>query len=93
MPKIYLNPKFNGSCKQFTRRDTTRKHHVYATLLRFRNNPSHPSLHTEKLVHSNVWSIRLDKGNRLFFFWNNTKDTAIFFFVGPHDAYKTIGKK
>ncbi|HCM81868.1 MAG: hypothetical protein UV63_C0036G0013 [Microgenomates group bacterium GW2011_GWC1_43_11] len=93
MPKIYLNPKFHGTCKQFVRRNSARKRHVYKTLLCFRNNPSYPSLHIEKLSHSDIWTIRLDKGNRLFFFWNKTKDTAIFFFVGHHDAYKTIGKK
>jgi Txe/YoeB family toxin of Txe-Axe toxin-antitoxin module len=93
MPKIHYDPSFLSSYKQFIRRNAKLRQRINQKLLIFEKNPSHPSFHIEKLVHTEVWSIRLDKGNRLFFFWNKTKDTAIFFFVGSHDAYKTIGKK
>jgi len=66
---------------------------VNEKLLFFEKYPTHPSFHLEKLIKTKIWSIRLNKGNRLFFVWNKTKDTAIFFFIGPHDAYRTIGKK
>lgn len=58
--------------------------------MRFTKNPQHPSLRLEKLQGSKVWSIRVDRGNRLFFIWSDTDDTAIFFLVGPHDAYRKL---
>ena len=43
----------------------------------FKNNPFHPSLHTEKLhpKHHEVWSFRVDQAYRV-----------IFKFVGPNHA-------
>ena len=52
----------------------------------FRQNPFHPSLHTEKLEPKGkqVWSFRIDKKYRIFFrFTNGNK--ALFLTVGPHD--------
>ncbi len=56
----------------------------------FRENPFHPSLHTEKLNPKNreVWSFRVDKSYRIVFRFTNGK-TAMFLTVGPHDwVYK-----
>jgi len=52
----------------------------------FRENPFHPSLHTEKLVPRNkeLWSFRIDKKYRIIFRFKNGS-TAIFLLVGPHD--------
>lgn len=52
----------------------------------FRENPFHPSLHTEKLEPRNkeVWSFRVDKRYRIFFRYIN-KGKVLFLTVGPHD--------
>lgn len=52
----------------------------------FRQNPFHPSLHTEKLEPKGkqVWSFRINKRYRIFFrFINGNK--VFFLTVGPHD--------
>ena len=53
----------------------------------FVDNPKHPSLNLEKLKGSSYWTIRIDKGNRIFFIWIN-KTTALFIDIGKHDMYK-----
>lgn len=52
----------------------------------FRENPFHPSLHTEKLEprQKEVWSIRVDRRYRIVFRFIDG-DTALFLTVGPHD--------
>jgi len=52
----------------------------------FRENPFHPSLHTEKLEpkHRGLWSFRIDRRHRIVFrFLNGT--SALFLSIGPHD--------
>ena len=56
----------------------------------FRDNPFHPSLHTEKLEphRKEVWSIRVDRRYRIAFRFIDG-DTVLFLTVGPHDwVYK-----
>lgn len=51
----------------------------------FRQNPFHPSLHTEKLhpKGKEVWSFRIDQSYRILFrFINGQK--VLFLTVGPH---------
>ena len=51
----------------------------------FRQNPFHPSLHTEKLYPKGkeVWSFRVDRRYRIIFrFLNN--DKVLFLTIGPH---------
>lgn len=52
----------------------------------FRQNPFHPSLHTEKLnpKHKEVWSFRIDKKYRILFRFTGNHE-ALFLTVGPHD--------
>jgi len=52
----------------------------------FRQNPFHPSLHTEKLEPrgKQVWSFRIDKRYRVFFHFINGNKVR-FLTVGPHD--------
>lgn len=52
----------------------------------FRENPFHPSLHTEKLEpkEKQVWSFRVDRSFRIIFRFLNGK-AALFLTVGPHD--------
>lgn len=52
----------------------------------FRENPFHPSLHTEKLEpkEREVWSFRIDRSYRVIFrFLGNGR--VLFLTVGPHD--------
>lgn len=51
----------------------------------FRNNPFHPSLHTEKLSPKSkeVWSFRIDKSYRVIFKFSN-KNKVLFLNVGHH---------
>lgn len=90
MPAIHYDPAFEQSFKIFTKRNKRLKLKIIKSLTLFATNPQHPSLHLEKLTNKHIWTIRLDKGNRLFFIWSEKKDTAIFFHVGKHDLYKTI---
>lgn len=52
----------------------------------FRNNPFHPSLHTEKLEpkHKEMWSFRIDKSYRIIFRFIDG-ETTLLLTVGPHD--------
>lgn len=53
----------------------------------FENNPNYPSLHLEKLSGTKIWTIRIDKGNRIFLYFQG-KDTALFIDIGKHDKYR-----
>lgn len=90
MPSIRLTPRFLSASKKFVKRNSKLSRKVQETLMCFAKNPQHPSLHLEKLSGSKYWTIRLDQGNRLYFVWSETGDTAIFFLVGEHDLYKTL---
>ena len=52
----------------------------------FRNNPLHPSLHTEKLSpkFKEVWTFRVDKNYRVMFKFIG-KDTVLFLNIGSHN--------
>ncbi len=52
----------------------------------FRQNPFHPSLHTEKLEPKGkqVWSFRIDRSYRVLFRFADSQK-VIFLTVGPHD--------
>lgn len=51
----------------------------------FRQNPFHPSLHTEKLMprEREVWSFRIDKRYRIIFRFL-AQEKALFLLVGHH---------
>lgn len=57
------------------------------TITLFVKNPKHPSLKLEKLKGSSSWTIRIDKGNRIFLTWID-KTTALFIDIGSHDKYR-----
>jgi len=92
MPKVSFHKRFLSIYHKFSKRSQKRFLAIDRALRLFAHNPRHPSLHTEKLSGSNVWSIRIDQNNRLFFIWSDDNDTAIFFSVGPHDSYRAIKK-
>ena len=90
MPNIRLHPSFSRQLRKFTKKSSERSRVVKEVLHRFQADPDYSSLHLEKLSGSDTWTIRIDSGNRLFFVWSDKGDTAIFFYVGPHDAYKKL---
>ena len=52
----------------------------------FKDNPFHPSLHTEKLFPKSreVWSFRVDRNYRVLFRFLG-KSKVLFIAIGPHD--------
>lgn len=80
--KIFLRSK-----KKFVKNDSVKTENFIKIVALFVENPKHPSLNLEKLSGSEIWTIRLSKGNRIFFTWKN-KSTAIFIDIGPHDKYR-----
>lgn len=90
MPIIRLVPVFEKSRDKFVKKDLKLAIKIRHTLERFATNPQHPSLHLEKLSGTDVWTIRIDRGNRLFFTWSSDGDIAIFFLVGKHDLYRNL---
>ena len=57
------------------------------TINKFVHNPIHPSLHLEKLGGTKLWTIRIDRGNRIFFTWVDEKK-ALLIDIGKHDKYR-----
>jgi len=90
MTTIRFEESFSKNLKKFTKNNSNRANAVKKALLLFQQDSKHPSLNAEKLTGTKIWSIRIDRGNRLFFTWS--ADVAVFFFVGPHDSYKTLKK-
>ena len=87
MISINRSQRFEGEYKKFVKRNIPRAENIIKSLALFVLNPQHPSLNVEKLSGSNVWSMRLSEGNRLFFIWIG-KDEIFLVDVGSHDKYK-----
>jgi plasmid maintenance system killer protein len=92
MPKIHLLSRFSKAYIKFAKDDKKRVAVVDKAFKLFEKDLEHPSLNLEKLRGSKTWTIRVDRGNRLFFEWSEKGDIAIFFFIGPHDSYRTFKK-
>lgn len=87
MIKLEITKKFQKEHKKFIVNNKIRAQLASSTLKTFINNPKYPGLHTEKLKGSRVWTIRIDKGNRIFFSWMDST-TALLIDIGPHDKYR-----
>lgn len=92
MPRLSFDPAYKKAYRKFTKHNNKRVETIDEVLRRFAKDVNHPSLHLEKLSGGKTWTIRIDRGNRLFFVWSDTGDTAIFFYVGSHDAYRITKK-
>lgn len=79
--------KFDSEPRKFVKKDKKKALSVISAVDKFKNNPHHPSLHLEKLKGSDFWTIRIDKGNRIFFICQSEK-SVLFCNVGPHDKYR-----
>ncbi len=73
--------------RKFVKNNRSRFNDYSKTVRLFLKNPNHPSLHLEKLQHSPFWTIRVNKGDRIFFVWKNS-DAVLFIDIGPHDKYR-----
>lgn len=72
---------------KFVKNNIKRANALIKTLNKFSYNPIHPSLNLEKLGGTKVWTVRVDRGNRIFFSWID-KNTALFIDIGKHDKYR-----
>lgn len=88
MVTIARSKRFEDEYKKYVKHDNKRAESIIKALEFFVNDPSHPGLHIEKLKGSNVWSMRLSSGDRLFFLWIN-ENSALLLDVGPHDKYRS----
>lgn len=87
MIDLDVTEKFRREHRKFILNNAGRKQSVASTLRTFRQNPKHPGLNLEKLQGLGTWTIRIDKGSRIFFNWTNNS-TALLIDIGPHDKYR-----
>lgn len=87
MIKIQYSSRYLSSRKKFLKNNLELLNKTIKAISLFVRNPKHPSLNLEKLKGSRLWTIRIDKGNRIFFFWID-ESTALFIDIGKHDKYR-----
>lgn len=85
--QIKLSTSYYRALKGFVRNNKKNAENIKKTLKLLRENPRHPSLNLEKLKGSLIWTIRIDRGNRIFFSWVD-KATVLFLDIGKHDKYR-----
>lgn len=85
--QIRLSAGYYRALKKFVKNNKENAENVKKALKLFKENSNHPSLNLEKLRGSKVWTIRIDKGNRIFFSKVN-EYTIILIDVGKHDKYR-----
>lgn len=81
--KILLSSEFK---EFFSCMDKRTQKRADKQILIFKNNPFHPSLHTEKLSPKwkGMWSFRVDLKYRVVFEFIN-ENNILFLTIGPHD--------
>lgn len=84
---INLTKSYLRALERFVKNNQRNIKDIKKALNLFKENPQHPSLNLEKLKGSEYWTIRIDKGNRIFFVWID-KNTALFIDIGKHDMYR-----
>lgn len=87
MIKIQYSSKYLSSRKKFLSNNLDLLSKTIKAISLFVKNPRHPSLNLEKLKGSHIWTIRIDRGSRIFLFWVDAK-TALFIDIGQHDKYR-----
>ena len=85
---IKLSASYYRALSKFVKGNKRNAIVIKKTLELFKRDPSYPSLNLEKLIGSKVWTIRIDRGNRIFFSWID-KETALFIDIGKHDKYRS----
>ncbi|MBI4036691.1 hypothetical protein HY386_02335 [Candidatus Daviesbacteria bacterium] len=84
---IKLSASYLHALKGFVKGNQRNAESTKKAIRLFKQNPRHPSLNLEKLQGLKVWTIRINKGNRIFFIWLD-ESTALFIDIGKHDKYK-----
>lgn len=84
---VDLSPNYLRSLKNFVKNNERNAEKIKKATTLFRHNPKHPGLNLEKLTGSSIWTIRIDKGNRIFFYWID-QSTVLFIDIGKHDKYR-----
>ncbi len=87
MINVHKTSRYNRERDKFVRNNPKRASALIKTLDKFVHDPNYPSLNLEKLGGSRYWSIRIDRGNRIFFSWID-ESTALFIDIGKHDKYR-----
>lgn len=87
MIQLHYSPAYLSARAKFLKNNPKLLKKTTKAISFFVNNPKHPGLNLEKLGGLDIWTIRIDKGNRIFFQWIN-ESTAIFVDIGKHDKYK-----
>ena len=85
--QIKLSASYYRALKNFVKNNKRNAQNIKKALKLLKENENHPSLNLEKLKGSYIWTIRIDKGNRIFFSWIN-KATVLFLDIGKHDKYR-----
>ena len=85
--QIKLSASYYRALKNFVKNNKRNAENIKKALKLLKENQHHPSLNLEKLKGSHIWTIRIDRGNRIFFSWIN-KTTALFLDIGKHDKYR-----
>lgn len=81
------SPNYLAARKKFLKNNSKLLEKTIKVISLFVKNPQHPSLHLEKLTGTKVWTMRIDKGNRIFFYWIE-ESKALFIDIGKHDKYR-----
>ncbi len=87
MTKINYSPRYLSSRKKFLKNNPILLNKTTKSISLFVTNPNYTGLHLEKLSGLSLWTIRIDKGNRIFFKWINDWE-ALFIDIGKHDKYR-----
>ncbi|OIN94732.1 hypothetical protein AUJ38_01745 [bacterium CG1_02_42_9] len=87
MLKLEITSRYDRNLRALIKENSLQKGKVHKALKFFLHNPKHPSLNLEKLRGSNVWTIRVDRAQRIFFSWIDSK-TALLLDIGKHDKYQ-----
>jgi mRNA-degrading endonuclease RelE of RelBE toxin-antitoxin system len=86
MIEIKITSRFQESHRKFIRNNPAKAKATALALKQFVHNPQYPSLKLERLKNSRYWTIRIDKGNRVFFIWAG--NSALLVDIGSHDKYR-----
>jgi mRNA-degrading endonuclease YafQ of YafQ-DinJ toxin-antitoxin module len=87
MPTLEASRRFLRAYDKATKRDRERGARINKALELFRTDPDHPSLNFERLAGSDLFSIRIDRGDRIIL---RRRDGEWFELVdlGSHDIYR-----
>ena len=87
MIELKYSSRYLSERKKFLRNNSELLNRTIKALSVFVKNPKHPSLKLKKLKGSRVWTIRIDKGNRIFLSWID-KSAVLLIDIGKHDKYR-----